>query len=309
MKKLFIVLLVSLGCASCAHIETRRVSRGTHPVLEILREFQPVEERNFIIPYSINLMALHNLETGKNIQPVREYMDWYLAHVNYPDKTGLTGTMYDLHIGPYAQEEFTDTYDSVDSYSATFLMVVHRYYRRTGDKQFLTDNREKLQDIAYTIAFLQDKDGLVIAAPAARVKFLMDNCEDYGGITAFIAMAHDMNWPLWKYYQDIQQNLRKSILRHLYDSERNNFFWALDEAGVKSPSTLDTFYPDAYAQLFPVLYGLLDDNSELRDHLWQTFNQRYGATADGLPIEQKLVYEFTRNMVNNENHAGIRNPS
>jgi hypothetical protein len=162
------------------------------------------------------------------------------------------------------------------------------------DAQFLRENREKLQDIAYPIASLQDTGGLIMTSGELKVKFLMNNCEDYGGISAFIDIAHEMGWPLESYYKDVRRPLREGILRSLYHTEKGLFFRAIDGEVHGSGSSWETFYPDAYAQLFPILYGLLDDNKELRNGLWAAFNAHYGAGAESLPPEQKIMYELTK---------------
>ena len=249
-----------------------------------------MEESNFVIPYTINLIALSEMQEAANLRPVKKYLNWVFKNLNYPDKHGLTGSIYDYDISILGIEKSSDNYDSVDSYSATFLMLLQKYFFLSHDRALIQQNKQKIHDIAYTIVYLQDKDGLTIAVPESDVKYLMDNCEVYGGLKAFIELSEDFGWNLEDYYFGAKDSVERGIMQKLYNAEFQNFNWAVDDDSIHA-SNWNIFYPDAYAQIFPIVYGLLDDDDELRHQIWNNFNEIYKKQKH-IPSEQKIVISF-----------------
>ncbi len=134
----------------------------SHPVLDILNN-------PYVVPYFVNLTAIDLLP--QDPKGVKRYIEWYLRHLNYPDMYGLTGTIYDYYITE-TSEVPAYTYDSADSYAATFLFLVFLYTEITDDYQLIIDNLQRLKDIAYVIAYLPDTDGLVKAVPHLNLSIL-----------------------------------------------------------------------------------------------------------------------------------------
>ena len=88
-------------------------------------------------PYFADFAALSLLNQPEMYADVvKEYMQWHFDHLNTAaeDPSGLDGTIFDytytVKNGVVTLEEWitpTPTYDSTDSYAATFLMVVEKY--------------------------------------------------------------------------------------------------------------------------------------------------------------------------------------
>ncbi|HHY94071.1 MAG TPA: hypothetical protein GX513_03535, partial [Firmicutes bacterium] len=132
-----------------------------------------------IIPYFGNQAAVALLP--EHPDKVKGHLEWYLSHLNRPDRWRLPGTVYDYTIT--AQGEMpTGSYDSADAYAATFLTAVARYWQATGDTQFVTAHRDDLDLVAGVLVTLQDSDGLMWARPGHWVKYLMDNSENFQGL-------------------------------------------------------------------------------------------------------------------------------
>jgi len=207
----------------------------SHPALDILSS-------PYVVPYFVNLVAMDLLpqDPGR----VKRYMEWYLGHLNYPDIYGLTGTIYDYYITE-SSETPAYTYDSADSYAATFLFLTFLYTEKTGDYQFVRDNLQKLKEVAYVIAYLQDRDGLVKAVPHLNLKYLVDNIEDICGLRAFSLLLWKLKDPNWHYYSILSHNVESSVMRNL--RWRGQIAWAKfnDEIFVADDSTV---YPDLYAK-------------------------------------------------------------
>ncbi|MDO9578347.1 MAG: hypothetical protein Q7J16_10720 [Candidatus Cloacimonadales bacterium] len=280
MKKILFAIFISSFFFSCSQ----------HPALAIFRWKFQLEESNYVIPYTINLIALSEMQEAVNLRPIKNYLNWVFRNLNYPDKHGLTGSIYDFDISILGVETPSDTYDSVDSYSATFLMMLQKYFFLSQDRALIQQNKQKIHDIAYTIIYLQGEDGLTTALPVSDVKYLMDNCEVFGGLKAFIELSEEFGWNLEDYYFGAKDSVERGIMQKLYNAELQNFNWAVDDENIHT-SDWHIFYPDAFAQLFPIIYGLLDDDAELRHHLWDKFNEIYKNQIN-IPAEQKIVIDF-----------------
>ena len=291
MRRLFILILFNLCIASVVFADCSK----EHPALKISKFFVPIKEDiNYINPYILNIQCIDLLDKSYDPQIIKNYIFWYFKHTNYPDNYGLTGTIYDYTINCKTGEETsTKTYDSVDGYAGTFLFLLYDYYRRTKDIKIIQENRKKIEDIAYLIGFLQDKDGLIWALPDKKAKYLMDNCEAFGGIKAFNSLFRAMGWNINEYYTKLENSIKNSILTNLYDINNENFYWAKKNDKLFL-SNLDTLYPDALSQLFPILYGILKENPCLETKLWHKFTEKYSDKSKRFPSEQRIIFELTK---------------
>jgi hypothetical protein len=267
-----------------------------HPALKLMSLYKDeIKYEKVIIPYMVNIIAIYELSGQRHIPEVKNYIEWYFNHLNYPDRYGLTGTIYDYEISMNGEEKSTCHYDSVDGYAGTFLYLLNYYQLRTGDKALIDDHWDKIMDIAYLIPHLQKQDGLTIALPEDKdnSKYLMDNCEAYAGMMAFKKLAKRTGRNKDSFYADTAENIKKSVLKNLYNRGRGNFYWAIDDE-TRHASDWSTLYPDALAQIFPIFFGLLDHDMKKKKRLWQEFNKRYGDQAKGFSLEQRMAYELTR---------------
>lgn len=306
MKKQFISLMltVSILSGACATgIGNQPVDNGNttpttgHPVLEIMNIYGVFKTgANYVAPYLVTLYAIDLLRKGEKIPLVKSYIDWYLDHLNYPDKYGFTNSIYDYTIYSDGSEESLDDMDSIDAYSATFIMLVKRYYDLTGDYAFVQSNRTTLEHIIYHVPSLMRDGYLTIAKPDYPVKYLMDNCECYGGIMAFLALAETFGWSSHSYYDQFDAPLRRAIKTHLYDASNSNYYFAIVD-GVKKVSNWEPLYPGALAQLFPILYDIELDPS-MRQLLWDRFNQYYADAIYEETIEKQIIYQWTKEEMN-----------
>ncbi|HUW97533.1 MAG TPA: hypothetical protein VMV40_01655 [Acidiferrobacter sp.] len=261
----------------------------------------------FVEPYTVNIVAIYDLSKGTHNKDVGNYILWYYNHLNYDDRFGLSGSMYDYWMSVSGcAEKPTNSYDSADAYAGTFLTLVYRYYRKTGDIGLLKHIFPKLKDVAYIIPYLRNGDtGLVRALPDTDEEYLMDNCEDYGGITAFLRLIRVMgikkNKALYDYYEKVRKSLKAAIIGNLYDGRRKDFDWAIIDADRKH-SSLSVFYPDLYAQLFPILYKTTSESTVSRIYLWKAVNKALNRQKKPMPLDQRAYYELTAESMNVRTH-------
>ena len=200
---------------------------------------------------------------------VRRYLDWHFSHLNTAeaDPNGLAGTVFDYRVtmtnGEITAEEPTGDYDSTDSYAALFLVLLRDYAARYGNTALLSDHAEQIRQVAEVI-FASMEKGYSYAKPDYRMMYLMDNCEVYGGLRAAAELGELIG------DGDLQKKAANAVSvyqkRFLLDWYRDGHFrWAMapDEKGrfQEEEFSWDRFYPDAAAQLYPVIWGLVKPNS------------------------------------------------
>ncbi len=246
-------------------------------------------------PYFADFAALSLLDNGEEYADVvKKYMDWHFSHLNTAEEdfNGLDGTIYDYKItmkgGEIAEEristpENADSYDTTDSYAATFLTVVYKYYCKTGNAEYLTANAEDLVRIT-NVMFATLQNGLTYAKHNHRVKYLMDNCEVYEGFIAaseiFGVIADEGKGE----YAQMQSKCEEmiSIVRDNINYKLWNFVGGYYLPGitayVKIPTKIfswNTYYPQATCQLFPIICGVIDPSTDRAKNLYEKFCDTY----------------------------------
>ena len=247
-------------------------------------------------PYFADFAALALLDKGEEYADiVKGYMDWHFAHLNTAEEdfNGLDGTIYDYKVtmknGEIVEEKIStpenaDSYDTTDSYAATFLTVVYKYYCKTGDAEYLLNNFQDLIRIA-NVMLLTEQNGLTYAKPNHRVKYLMDNCEVYEGAVAaskiFEAIRQETEIGLVSYFAEEYENLALEVRENI-NSKLWNFVGGYYLPGitayVKIPTKIfswNTYYPQATCQLFPIICGVIEPDTQRAKNLYEKFCDTY----------------------------------
>jgi hypothetical protein len=288
LRRFFIFLACSLLWTAA---EGKSFASG-HPAVAMLGLYGLKTDRPVHVnPYLVSILALHSIHAGRHTVEVRDFIQWALARLNASDRYGLRGTMDDYSIGE-GWEKPTGTYDSADGYAGLFLSLLWVYAGKTADQALLDRHRTEMRAMASVISSLADRDGLTAPFPKGKVKYLMNNCEAYGGIRAFNRIQRGLG-PKEGSLDALESTLKKAILSHFYNPKRANFFWAVS-GDEKWESHWEKDYPDAFAQIFPVFYGLLEEDPETERSLWQRFMSRYEEKIEAFPLEQSLMIRMTR---------------
>jgi hypothetical protein len=270
---------------------------SSNPALKLMALYSPdIKSIKMINPYIVNIIAIYEINDQKDhLGEVKDYIQWYFDHVNYPDKDGLTGSIYDYAISDSGELKSSGHYDSVDGYAGTFLYMLNLYCLQTGDKELISANWEKIKDIAYLMQYLQGEDGLTIPYPKSKdnVKYLMDNCEAYAGIKAYNNLAERTGMNKEPFFLELEINIKKAILNNLSNKAMKNFYWAVDDK-VKHISDWKILYPDALAQISAIFFGILDEDVDKRKSFWNEFNKYHGKSINSFPAEQLMIYKLTK---------------
>lgn len=268
-------------------------AEAIHPVRKLCEQYMEVPEEKFFTPYEVCIYALDDLDHERNYNDVRNFLLWYFKRINQADFSGMSGTTYDFTLR--GNEDVTIVqYDSIDGYSGLFLYLLNEYEKKTGDAALLRENWNIICEIAYTIPYLQQPDGLTIAYPGYRMQYLMDNCEAYGGIMAFIEMGSRLNCSFDRpYYEACAQGIRSGIFTRLYDGKTNAFFWVNDEPQKNKGLNINQFYPDAYAQIFLAYFGIVSNKQA--NEIFCAFCENYPENNWlDMPLEQRTYCMLTK---------------
>ena len=255
-------------------------------------------------PYFADFAALALLDNAEEyVDIVKGYMDWHFAHLNTAEEdfNGLDGTIYDYIVtmkdGKIVSEvistpEKADSYDTTDSYAATFLTVVYKYYCKTGDAEYLLNHFQDLIRIA-NVMLLTEQDGLTYAKPNHRVKYLMDNCEVYEGAVAaskiFEAIRQESEIGTVSYFSEEYERLAFEVKENI-NTKLWNFVGGYYRPGITAYVSIPTkiffweiYYPQATSQLFPVICGVIEPDTQRAKNLYEKFCETYHWEAFDYP--------------------------
>jgi Ni/Co efflux regulator RcnB len=223
-----------------------------------------------IIPYFSHVAAIGLCYSEGHREDAKNWMTWYLSHLNSPDRFGLDATVYDYKVID-GQEISTEDYDSADSYSALFLSLCRVYYEQTGDSDVIISNKEKLVAIADVMLQMQQPDGLTWAKSDYKVKYLMDNSECYKGLVDMAYLCEQVyNDPeLADIYLQAAGDVKNGTETFLWNPGKWSYCWEMDESGHRSTCHWNRWYPDAESQLWPVWCGMIDAQSPRADLLFK----------------------------------------
>ena len=240
------------------------------------------------VPY-FNCIALRGLLNDlPSIPNVKKYIQWHFNHINNTpyNSNDVTGSIYDYYIHPNEDEEFNENalFDSVDSYSSLFFILLKEYYEKTGDSQIFIDNKDKLilAESALNSMFNNGTtSNLTLTMPAYPVYYLMDNTESYAGYEALAYIYKEIyNEPAKEtLYNERKELIKTSIETNLWnqnfgDSSFFHYKFALNETDSSYTGLLfnKTYYPFVIGQLYPILNGLISPTSERANHLYFLHN-------------------------------------
>lgn len=252
-------------------------------------------------PYFADVAALALLDRAELYEDnVRKYADWHFEHLNTAeeDKNGLDGTIYDYTVtvkdGQVIKEEVTltdgkKTYDSTDSYAATFLSVLCKYYEKTGDITYIKDHKQDIYRIIDTMLSTLH-DGLTYAKPDHTVKYLMDNCEVYTAALDMVRLIPDV-FPgceegarravrCEKAAEDIAYNVNYK----LWSFTEEHYLTEISKYGIPTKIySWGRYYPCACSQVFPIISGIVDPSSPRAAGIYAEYCENYEWESFDIP--------------------------
>lgn len=244
---------------------------------------------NWLMPYYANLAVIgwihgirHTRERA-DYSRIRRWLMWYTNHMN-PD-----GTIYDYtyHNGTLTCR---NTYDSSDSYAATFLEALRDYVQATGGTRFAQSLFSRgIRRAVNAIMLTYQADGLTYARPDYPVKFLMDNVEVYRGLRAAADLArYSKRTSEAEWWRLRAQRTHQAILNDLWLPSQGHYAWAKHSNGTLE-TRLSEWYPDIMAQLMAIAWlPLIPRHESLYTTLKARFYNLPPTLNDNLAVEKAV---------------------
>lgn len=188
---------------------------------------------------------------------VKKYINWHFAHLN------ADGTIYDYYMDG-KEEKTNGTYDSTDSYAATFLMLLEKYCEKTGDIDFITEHKSNVISV-YNSMISTLHNGLTYAKEDYPIIYTMDNSEVYVGLIdseKLFKLLDENN--LANDCLEKSSQLKTELNKQLWNE--NCYFETginKDDGTVSHKYLLNEYYPSGLAQLFPVIYNAVDTEKKM----------------------------------------------
>jgi hypothetical protein len=226
-----------------------------------------------IDPYFANIAAIGMTKDPNRMAQVTAWINWYITHLNWPDKWGMYGTTYNWNVSSNGTETPSYQADSTDSYAATFLSLVWNAWK-TGNsnaRTLIAGLSYQLDAIGGVLIQTQQSDGLTWAKPDYQIKYLMDNCEAYRGLRDLALLFQNAfgNTAKATYYNNAANKMQSGILGMWLNGK-----WAVykDGIGRLAAPNMGVWYADATAQLFPVLMGVVPASDTRAKQSYAAFN-------------------------------------
>lgn len=225
-----------------------------------------------VSPYVANLGVLGMLRTKAPgcVNIADQWIHWYFAHLN--PQSAPDGVPYEhFYLADGSGEttcvkpgdHFLCHYnDATDSAAATFFSVLWAAHEAGIARTALNaGGRKKLVEaLADVLLKLQQADGLCWAKGDYRVKYLEDNCEVFAGLRDLANLEHDVfNDPEHStFYRKAAVRVQQGILKELYEPKTELYLIAKSEDNNRPAADLDKWFPDTQAQLWPILFGVVE---------------------------------------------------
>ncbi|MEO6148538.1 MAG: discoidin domain-containing protein [Mucilaginibacter sp.] len=247
---------------------------------------------------NIACRALLKRPTAENVAIVKKYLVWYMSKLNgntnpVTGGTEIPGSVYDY----YAPGETTNgTYDSVDSYAATFLSLAKELAELSAtEKAWVAGYSTQLTLIGSamekcidnegnnvpTTFGTDDNDGLSVDSYVHGAKYTMDNAEVNEGLKAMVWLqTNALGGSKTAHFQTLLDANTNAIETQLWRETMYNW----NDNGSTGGATISkwsTFYADATCQLYPGMLGVIEPQSQRANLLYTTFNVHYPAWSNG----------------------------
>lgn len=252
-----------------------------------------------VVPYFSSIAAMSLLgQTSKqnDVEVVRAYLDWYFLHLNSKEQDVLNGagTIFNYSIvmdkDTLVDEKSLNAYDSVDSYAATFLLLLNAYYDKTNDTDYIITNMDRIILVIDALKKTFDSVDLSKTKQEQGIKYLMDNVEVNQSLKDTITLLQRLSkikeyqessyYDIGNEYMNVLSDLltknTTAIEELLWNQEDSHYEIGLDESNsIIVFSGWNNFYADAIAQIFPIAFGVIEPDSERAKQLYDRFCNEY----------------------------------
>ena len=219
-----------------------------------------------VVPYFSNLAVAALLDAAPSAEALdvaERWITWSLANGGphgvppewwYPTDGG-PGTACPASLPTSPAMSQCDHVDATDSAAATLLDVARAYAQNGGSRLQLEAWLDDLRAVGQTLSALQDADGLTWARSDYPVKYLMDNAETVRGFRSLGVIERRLGHTAESDAAFQKADLAVAGIASLRDAGTGLWAWARHASGADETPSLDNWYADAVAQVWPVLFG------------------------------------------------------
>lgn len=266
-----------------AWLDSTQLDNGAYP-------FRPLSNNRADVNPYFSSMAAYSLLLGNTFysDDVYEYMDWLFTQLNtsLEDPYLVDGTLSNIQItqenGQLIEEKFD--YDSVDSYTALFIILLDYAYETYPRNDFYQTNDASIIRLFNALLSTRIDNGLSVVSVGNKTQYTMDNVEVNYALKKGINLLNHLleqsnNLELKTIQIQLEEWLEentKAIETILWNPNQQKYRIAIDENGNEVEfESWDNFYPDAMAQLFPLVFNVMDPESERAKELYNQFVSNY----------------------------------
>lgn len=241
-------------------------------------------------PYFSNIVAEALIESKSDgtQRIVLNYINWYLDHINSSeeDPYNIEGTIFDYNVTVDKNKQLSiiskNKYDSIDSYAATFIILLNKYVEITEDDTIIKNRWDDILKVHQALLSTYYK-GLMVNDFKDYNRYLMDNSEVYKAVNSSLLFFkeykgtkfYDKNRVMIYMYYILRESIEYEIENNMWTN--NGYYHIVIFKNNTVPKIFDwnVFYPDATAQIFPIIYSLIEPESERAKAIYNTFNENY----------------------------------
>ena len=234
-----------------------------------------------INPYFADIAAIGYAKDTTRAADVKNWLQWYVNHINCPDANGICGTIDNILVADGSHQ----APDSNDSYAATFLSAAWAYSQMgdPGSTSFLAGIKPKIDEIADVLRnpqLLDSTDHLLWAKVGYPGKLLEDNCEVYRGLRDVAALYNNVLGDTVRggQFSTLADQVQTTLTTQMWDSVNGEFFTVKNGDGTFSHVDWLAWYADAQqnigatSQLFPIHQGVITPSDSKATTVYSKFN-------------------------------------
>jgi len=199
------------------------------------------------------MLGLVSDPEGRYLDQVGKYLSW---HTDRIIEGNGTVTDYDVENGELVS---TGKADSFDSYAAEYILLLSEYLKRSGQVPDASqDTALRLLAGGFEEVLLND---VTYVNNKMRIAYFMDNNE----VLEAVQLLEDR-----PEYEKVKAVLQTSVPERFYMADKGLYSVGIGNDGMLTGEPdLTDFYPDALAQLYPVVTGVVSPKGEREKRLYE----------------------------------------
>lgn len=253
--------------------------------------------------YFGNIAATGLAASTLHPEVVLAWMQWYVARA-HDSGSGVDGVPDDATQAGDGSFVSRGRPDSTDAYGATFLILARTAFA-SGDPQvreYLREHRSDVVRIVHSILATQQPNGLTLARPQHRIAYAIDNEQVYRGLLDGAAVMQEAygDAAAARWMRERAAEVARGLAQVLWDPKTQSYRPEVNPQGDGPAADLSRAYPDALAQAYAVVYGVVDPRSPRAASLLSRAAPALANAATGDATEYRFVLALAQRAMGSE---------